>query len=75
MSFLKTTEELVFLLKEILQDIPKALKGNKTAGQRIRLRTIAFCKVAKEWRKASLHQIKKKKSKKTAALRKKKPLL
>lgn len=72
MSFPKTTDELVVLLQGILADVPKAIKGNKTAAQRIRTRTITFSKVAKDWRKLSLQQGKKKKGKKTASPRRKK---
>ena len=65
MSFLQTTEELVNLLQTILQDVPKMLKGNKTAAQRIRTKTVKIAKVSKIWRKESLDQERKKvKSKK-----------
>ncbi len=65
MSFLETTEELVELLQSILEDVPKMLKGNKTAAQRIRTKTIKIAKVSKVWRKESLDQERKKvKSKK-----------
>lgn len=60
MSFLQTTEELVDLIKTVLEDVPKVLKGNKTAAQRIRTKTVKIAKVAKTWRKESLEQEKKK---------------
>ena len=62
MSFLQTTERLVELLEEILQDVPKAFKGNKTAAQRVRTRTVKLSKLAKVWRKDSLEAEKRKKS-------------
>lgn len=60
MSFLQTTEELVDLLQTILEDVPKMLKGNKTAAQRIRTKTVKMAKVSKIWRKESLDQERKK---------------
>jgi Histone H1-like protein Hc1 len=60
MSFLQTTEELVDLLQTILEDVPKMLRGNKTAAQRIRTKTVKIAKVSKIWRKESLEQEKKK---------------
>lgn len=60
MSFLQTTEELVELLQTILEDVPKMLKGNKTAAQRIRTKTVKIAKISKVWRKESLDQERKK---------------
>ncbi len=60
MSFLQTTEELVDLLQTILEDVPKMLRGNKTAAQRIRTKTVKITKVSKIWRKESLDQERKK---------------
>ncbi|MBM3193985.1 MAG: hypothetical protein FJZ59_07130 [Chlamydiae bacterium] len=60
MAFLQTTEELTLLIQAILKDIPKVLKGNKTAAQRIRTKTVKIAKVSKVWRKESLDQEKKK---------------
>ncbi len=60
MAFLQTTEELTLLLQAILKDIPKVLKGNKTAAQRIRTKTVKITKVSKVWRKESLDLEKKK---------------
>ena len=60
MSFLQTTEELTQLLETVLEDVPKMMKGNKTAAQRIRTKTVRIAKVAKLWRQESLDQEKKK---------------
>ncbi|MBM3192201.1 MAG: hypothetical protein FJZ63_06100 [Chlamydiae bacterium] len=60
MAFLQTTDELVKLLEETLEDVPKMLKGNKTAAQRIRTKTVKIAKIAKVWRKESLEQERKK---------------
>ncbi len=60
MAFLQTTEELTLLIQAILKDIPKVLKGNKTAAQRIRTKTVKIAKVSKVWRKESLDLEKKK---------------
>ena len=56
----KTTDCMVDLLEEVLKDVPKAKKGNKTAAQRIRTRTVELTKLSKEWRKLSLQLEKKK---------------
>lgn len=69
MMLSQVTEELVDLLEDVLNDIPKALKGNKSASQRIRAKTIKLGKVAKDWRRISLDL--EKKPKKRAARKKK----
>ncbi len=59
---LKVTEKKVRdLLEEMLIDLTKAEKGNKTAAQRVRTKSIAFAKLAKEYRKLSVGSEKKKK--------------
>lgn len=63
MSFQKTTDSLVNLLEEILEDIPKVRKGNKTAAQRIRTKTLHLSKLSKDWRRLSIDSNKKKLSK------------
>ena len=60
MSYEKTTDNLVDLMENVLKDVPKALKGNKTAAQRIRTKTVELAKVSKEWRKLSLENEKSK---------------
>lgn len=60
MSYEKTTDNLVDLMENVLKDVPKALKGNKTAAQRIRTKTVELAKVSKEWRKLSLESEKSK---------------
>ena len=64
MSFMETTEELAILLQTVLEDVPKVLKGNKTAAQRIRTKTVKIAKVSKIWRKESLELEKKKPTRK-----------
>jgi hypothetical protein len=57
---LKVTERKVReLLEEMLIDLTKAENGNKAASQRVRTKSIAFAKVAKEYRKFSLNAEKK----------------
>ena len=72
MSFIQTTEELAELLAQLLEDVPKAMKGNKTAAQRIRTNSVKFSKLAKIWRKESLDQERKKSQKKKKSSTKKK---
>ena len=64
MSYEKTTDNLVDLMENVLKDVPKALKGNKTAAQRIRTKTVELSKLSKEWRKLSLAEEKKAPAKK-----------
>ncbi len=66
MGYEKTTDSLVGLMEEVLRDVPKAMKGNKTAAQRIRTRTVELSKLSKEWRRLSLEQEKKKNAPKKA---------
>ncbi len=66
MSYHKTTDNLVDIMENVLKDVPKALKGNKTAAQRIRTKTVELSKLAKEWRRLSLLQEKKKNAPKKA---------
>ena len=60
MTFMQTTEALVHLLTEVLEDVPKVLRGNKTVAQRIRTGTVEIAKIAKVWRRESLDQERKK---------------
>jgi hypothetical protein len=71
MPFMQTTEELAELLAALLEDVPKAMRGNKTAAQRIRTKSVKFAKVAKIWRKESLDMERKKNQKKKKLTRKK----
>jgi hypothetical protein len=72
MAFLQTTEELAELLMTVLEDVPKVMKGNKTAAQRIRTKTVLIAKIAKIWRKESLDQEKKRAPKKKKEKKKRK---
>lgn len=47
------------LLEEMLFDLGKAERGNKTAAQRVRTKSIEFTKVAKDYRKVSVQAEKK----------------
>ena len=55
------------LLSAIILDLEKVQKGNKTAAQRVRTRTILLEKVALQFRKESMT------ASKTGKLKKKKP--
>lgn len=73
MSFVKSTEQIQELCESILYDIPKVMKNNKSAAQRIRTSSIKLSKLAKTWRKLSLEQERKSlKKKKTKESRRKK---
>lgn len=56
--------ELQDLLSVISDDLEKVQKGNKTAAQRVRTRTILLEKVALEFRKESMAAVKSGKLKK-----------
>ncbi len=71
MSFISTTDLLIECCESILHDMPKAMKGNKSAAQRIRTGTVRMAKVSKEWRKLSLDRDKKITEKKKTLRRKK----
>lgn len=59
MKFDVLTKNLIDLLEEILIDIPKSANGNKSASQRIRVKTIRLTKLTRDWRKSSLNNEKK----------------
>lgn len=59
MSLAVATKEIEEIIYDILKDIPKFQKGNKTAAQRVRTATIRLAKLSKEWRKLSLASEKK----------------
>ncbi|MBM3201541.1 MAG: hypothetical protein FJZ56_03940 [Chlamydiae bacterium] len=64
---IKTAEKAMReLLEEMLVDLTKAEKGNKTAAQRVRTKSITFAKVAKVFRKLSVSSEKKKLLKKVS---------
>jgi len=50
-------------VEQICKDLKKVLKGNKAASQRVRTVSIKFSKTAKEFRKESIAQEKKKPTK------------
>lgn len=65
---LKVTERKVReLLEEMLIDLTKAENGNKAAAQRVRTKSIAFAKIAKEYRKFSINAERKVPKKSTSA--------
>ena len=59
MSFKETVIEMRELLLQMSCDLEKAVKGNKTAAQRVRTASIAFSQVAKTFRKESIASEKK----------------
>ncbi len=66
MALKDTTALLKELLSEILRDLEKSAKGNKTAAQRVRVNSIHFEKTAKQYRKESISAEKKGNGKKTS---------
>lgn len=48
--------EIFELICSMKESLAKARNGNKAAAQRLRLATIEFAKVAKEYRKASVQE-------------------
>lgn len=59
MALQDTSQQLHELLETLLSDLPKAIKGNKAASQRVRTRTVVLEKVGKKYRKESMHREKK----------------
>jgi hypothetical protein len=58
MSLVDTIHKLEHLISSITKDLPKVHRGNKTAAQRVRTRTIQLEKVAKAFRKESMEAVK-----------------
>jgi DNA-binding protein H-NS len=54
MALKETVVQVRELLSEMSRDLEKAVKGNKTAAQRVRTASIVFAKTAKVFRKESL---------------------
>lgn len=54
MSFTETMGELHHLLTQLLKDLDKTARGNKTAAQRVRTGTIKLEKIGKIFRKESV---------------------
>ena len=77
MALSDTIHQLSSLLAEISKDLVKVIKGNKSAAQRVRTGTIRLEKVAKLFRKESIHSEKggklKKKGSTRSAAKKPKP--
>jgi len=55
MGLEKTVKELKRYLSDMDEDLDKTLKGNKTAAQRVRTKSIEFAKLAKQFRSESLN--------------------
>lgn len=55
MALADTINHLNHLLNALLKDLSKVVRGNKTAAQRVRTGTIKLEKVAKLFRKESVH--------------------
>lgn len=56
MALQKTIDEMRGLLDHITRDLEKAEKGNKAASQRVRTGTVQLEKIAKTYRKESIHE-------------------
>lgn len=61
MTLIDTVERMKELIEEMLQDLEKGERGNKTAAQRVRTATIEFGKVARVYRKESMEKAREKK--------------
>ena len=59
MGLKETVNQMIKLLAEINVDLEKSSNGNKAASQRVRVHTIDLEKVAKIYRKESVHAEKK----------------
>lgn len=70
MSLNETMQQLSHLLSQLMKDLTKVSRGNKTAAQRVRTGTIKLEKVAKEFRKESVAAEKSGKFKKKPSLKK-----
>ena len=71
MALSETMSKLELLLLSIIKDLPKVNRGNRTAAQRVRVKTIHIEKVAKDFRKESVAAEKGGKLKKKSAAKKK----
>lgn len=61
MAFNDTMKKLETVLNNVSKDLVKVKKGNKSAAQRVRVGTIHLEKVAKDFRKESLAERKRRK--------------
>jgi hypothetical protein len=64
MSLIDTMGKLETMLANMTKDLLKAGKGNKAAAQRVRVDTVLFEKIGKQFRKESVDAEKRKKPKK-----------
>ena len=71
MALSETMSKLELLLLSIIKDLPKVNRGNRTAAQRVRVKTIHIEKVAKDFLKESVAAEKGGKLKKKSAAKKK----
>ncbi len=74
MTLKDTCKQMKSLLEEVCSDLDKAEKGNKAASQRVRTGTIKLEKIAKHYRKESVHAEKGGGGKKKKASAAKKPV-
>ncbi len=70
MSLRDTIKEMKELLHNITSDVDKAEGGNKAASQRVRTGTVKLEKVAKLYRKESIHSEKQPRAKKASHAKK-----
>ena len=54
MALIDTVQELNGFLSRLMKDLHKVHKGNKAAAQRVRVGTVAFAKIAKQFRQESV---------------------
>ncbi len=67
MSLQDTIDDMHALFQDLIEDLEKAVKGNKTAAQRVRTGTIQLEKLGKIYRKQSMQEEKKQLLKKQTA--------
>lgn len=72
MALQDTLHQMNHLLVVMSKDLLKVVRGNKTAAQRVRTESVRFQKIAKLFRKESLHAEKSGKLKKKRISKKKK---
>ena len=72
MALMDTVLRLNSLLSEVVSDLNKVGRGNKSAAQRVRVGTVDLEKIAKQFRKESMAVEKTGKSKKKMVQKKKK---
>jgi len=57
MKTLDCAKEMLLMVDDLHRDLSKVIVGNKRAAQRVRVKSIAFAKVAREFRKHSVSEL------------------